>query len=107
MMPIKKIILSLQPKKTKSYSFNESKKMKKLALAVIFVFAMSFGAFAQSGTGIFGLGAQETTGDQTTGPEIVMPSHGQTADQSAPLGGGALLLVGFGAAYAIARRRKE
>ena len=33
-------------------------------------------------------------------------SHGTTNDESAPLGGGALLLIGFGAAYAMRRRKK-
>ena len=41
------------------------------------------------------------------GPMINLPgSHGTTNDESAPLGGGALLLIGFGAAYAMKRRKK-
>ena len=34
-------------------------------------------------------------------------SHGGTDDVNAPLGSGILLLVGFGAAYAATKRRKE
>ena len=38
---------------------------------------------------------------------LSFPDHEQNSNQPAPLGGGALLLVGFGAAYAAAKRRKK
>ncbi|MBQ3709406.1 MAG: LPXTG cell wall anchor domain-containing protein [Bacteroidales bacterium] len=34
-------------------------------------------------------------------------THGETNDQGAPLGSGALLLIGFGAAYFVGKKRKE
>lgn len=36
-----------------------------------------------------------------------IPGHDLEDDQPAPIGSGALLLVGFGAAYAFAKSRKE
>lgn len=33
--------------------------------------------------------------------------HGDEDDQPAPIGSGAVLLLGFGAAYAMAKKRKE
>lgn len=36
-----------------------------------------------------------------------LPSHGQTDNQAAPLGGGTLLLAAFGAAYALKSRRRK
>ena len=36
-----------------------------------------------------------------------LPTHGQPGNQNAPLGGGALLLIGFGAAYALKKRNQK
>lgn len=36
-----------------------------------------------------------------------LPGHGQTDNQAAPLGGGTLLLVSLGAAYALKSRRRK
>ena len=36
-----------------------------------------------------------------------LPGHGETGDQPAPLGSGTLLLIGFGAAYAMSKRNKK
>ncbi len=37
-----------------------------------------------------------------------LPGHGESDDQNAsPLGGGALLLIGFGAAYALKKRNEK
>ena len=42
------------------------------------------------------------------GPGIVIPGHGESTNQNAtPLGGGALLLIGFGAAYALKKRNEK
>ena len=97
--------------------------MKKLALTIAIVLAMSFGAYAQRGSGMFqygmvsdeefygagyGLYYDDDFGLRTTG--VVMPNlpiHGETGNQNAPLGGGALLLVGFGAAYALKKRSEK
>ena len=89
--------------------------MKKLVLTVAIVLGMTFGASAQffgdnepqqKGGGLFGYG-QTRDGEQSGSATPLLPSHGQTENQDAPLGSGALLLIGFGAAYAASKRRKE
>ena len=45
-----------------------------------------------------------------TGGSLIMPAlpgHGESGNQNAPLGGGALLLIGFGAAYALKKRKSR
>ena len=90
--------------------------MKKLVLTIAIVLGMTFGASAQffgdnepqqKGGGLFGYG--QTRDVEQGGPSTpLFPTHGQTENQDAlPLGSGALLLIGFGAAYAAAKRRKE
>ncbi len=89
--------------------------MKKLALTIAIIFGLGFGVYAQGG--LFGYGAvsdEEYYGAgysdpyRTTDPLMPgLPGHGQTDNQQAPLGGGALLLIGFGAAYAMKKRNKE
>ena len=101
--------------------------MKKLALTFAIVLGISLGAFAQGGLFQYGVNAEEETSynvawysfyqdqevDNTlfgllrTGPGISTPDHNLDVNQPAPLGGGALLLIGLGAAYAAAKRRKE
>ena len=80
--------------------------MKKLALTIAIVLGMTIGAFAQGG--LFGKG---DTRDITRDGDISLPSvpgqHGISGDQSAaPVGSGIAVLIGFGAAYAAAKRRK-
>ena len=103
--------------------------MKKLALAFVLILGLSIGAFAQNG-GLFGYGESEQEEsyniawysfyqnqdevdnglfglfrDDPAMPGL--PGHGGTGNQPAPLGSGALLLIGMGAAYAAAKRRKK
>ena len=102
--------------------------MKKLALTIAIVLGMSLGTFAQDG-GLFSYGEVSETGDSTnfawyslyqddngcgglfeklrTNYSPDLPNHGQTGNQDAPLTGGALLLIGFGAAYALKKRSKK
>ena len=90
--------------------------MKKLALTLAIVLGMSFGAFAQEG-GLFGygfVGEQNNWDNQnwnrTTGIlGITLPQvHNYEYDQpAAPLGSGALLLIGFGAAYALKKKNQK
>ena len=89
--------------------------MKKLVLTLAIVLGMTIGASAQyfsdngqsNGGGLFGYGATRDAdnGDGVSAP--LLPGHGQTTNQDAPLGSGALLLVGFGAAYALSKRSKK
>ena len=101
--------------------------MKKLVLSIAIVLAMSLGAYAQRGSGMFqygmvsdeefygagyGLSLDNDFGLRNggTGGSLIMPTlpgHGESGNQNAPLGGGALLLIGFGAAYALKKRKAE
>jgi hypothetical protein len=81
--------------------------MKKLALTIAIVLGMTIGAFAQGG--LFGKGVTRDNTREDDG--LLIPSvpgeHGLSGDQNAaPVGSGIALLIGFGAAYAAAKRRK-
>lgn len=83
--------------------------MKKLVLAIAIVFGMSICASAQAG-GFFGKGpSTEDAGSRGGFPGV--PGHGESDNQpgqgTTPLAGGALLLAGFGAAYALTKRNKK
>lgn len=86
--------------------------MKKTFLTIAIVLGMTIGAFAQQGGGLFGMGPQrnsyENQYEETrTGGLLSLPgTHGTNDDAPAPLGTGALLLIGFGAAYALKKRQK-
>ena len=88
--------------------------MKKTLLTIAIVLGMTLGAVAQKqGGGLFGMGDQRQADSYdysvyTRGGSLLLPdSHGETGDQPvAPLGGGALLLIGFGAAYVLKKRKK-
>ena len=96
--------------------------MKKLTLTIAIVLGMTVGAMAQGGLFERGYVSDEVyygaNNDNNsyffsllrgTNPDIPdLPDHGQDTDQNAtPLGGGIALLLGMGAAYAAAKRRKE
>lgn len=87
--------------------------MKKLALTIAVVFGIAIGAFAQEG-GLFGLGrtrgdAQYNSNGYRDGLPLVLPEeHGNGNDYNAtPVGSGIAVLIGFGAAYAMSKRRKK
>ena len=89
--------------------------MKKLALTIAILLGMTFGASAQffgdnepqsKGGGLFGYG-QTRDGEQGGSATPLLPIHGQTENQDAPLGSGALLLIGFGAAYAMSKKNRK
>ena len=83
--------------------------MKKLVLAIAIVLGMGIGAYAQGGGGLFKYG--ETTEQNRAGGMVATPGlpdiHGGTGNADAPLTGGALLLIGFGAAYAMKKRNEK
>ena len=94
--------------------------MKKLVLTIAVVLGMTLGASAQyfanndaqpnQGGGLFGRGMVSDEifyGAAGTNGLPLLPFHNLEGDQDAPLGSGALLLIGFGAAYAASKRRKE
>ena len=92
--------------------------MKKLVLTIAIVLGMTFGASAQyfgdngqpQGGGLFGRGATPegpANAQGGSGATPLLPIHGQNDNQNAPLGGGALLLIGMGAAYAMAKKNRK
>ena len=84
--------------------------MKKLILTLTIVLGLGLTTFAQDG-GLFQRGASESTSDIEGNREGVLspsiPGHGQSDNQDAPLGSGAVVLFGLGAAYLVGKRRKE
>ena len=88
--------------------------MKKAIITLAIVLGMTLGASAQWGGGLFQRGAvtdEEFYGagydyqTRTDGLLNLPGQHGTTDDVQAPLGGGVLLLIGFGAAYAMKKRK--
>ena len=96
--------------------------MKKLALTIAIVLGMCFTSFAQSqrGGGLFQYGwvSDEEYYGATYNPYTGtidlrdplfprLPIHDDNQNQNAPLGSGALLLIGFGAAYALKKKSSK
>ena len=91
--------------------------MKKLVLTLVVVFGMTISASAQyfdgngqpQGGGLFGRGATPDYADGGNETDVPMlPAHGQSTNQdAAPLGSGVLLLIGFGAAYAMSKKNEK
>ena len=82
--------------------------MKKLTLTLALLLGVSLTTFADGG-GLFkrGENTEEATGMMNRDAKVPgLPGHGHDDDQPAPLGSGALLLIGFGAAYALKKRQK-
>ena len=90
--------------------------MKKLALTTAIVLGLAMTSFAQGG-GMFhradnaknggdGYALYEDKGDLKGGFPGV-PGHGETGDVDAPLGSGIVLLASLGAAYMVAKKRRE
>lgn len=100
--------------------------MKKLALTIAIVLGISLSTIAQEqyGGGLFQYGAvseeEETSTwfsftdrglfDPNTG-SLLLPTlpgaFGENDDQNAPLGSGMAVLMGLGAAYLVAKKRKK
>ena len=88
--------------------------MKKLALTIAVVLGLGLATFANNDGGLFQRGASEPSGiygNRETGmfPSAApgLPVHGETDNQDAPLGSGVAVLLGLGAAYMVAKKRKE
>ena len=95
--------------------------MKKQVLTAAIILGFAMGSFAQDRQtrgGLFGRGATNDGMTRDGGTfSLCLPGHNFTTnwnggsqghdDDLLPLGNGVLLLVGFGAAYALAKRKKE
>ena len=93
--------------------------MKKLALTIAIILGLSLSTFADgglfqrgnnakngaSGYTIFGAKTGETPSDTDIHP--LLPEHGQSDNQDAPLGSGIVAFMSLGAAYLIGKRHKE
>ena len=90
-------------------------KMKKLVLTIAIVLGVTFGATAQESSLFFNDMQQFTTNEDFLGGNLgdgfktpgLPGDHGGTGDVDAPLGSGALLLIGLGAAYAVRKRKNK
>ena len=91
--------------------------MKKLVLTIAIVLGIVFGAVGQglaskNGGGLFkrGLTPDEdfygANGYRTESEQPMLPYHNRDDHQPAPLGSGTLLLLGFGAAYALKKKQE-
>lgn len=78
--------------------------MKKALLILALAFAVNCG-MAQSNDG--GLFRRGETANETRGGLPGLPGHGEEGNQPAPIGSGAALLIGFGAAYAMCKKSKK
>lgn len=79
--------------------------MKRLSLILGFLLMVTV-ATAQNGGGLFQRGEdpkQETNRGGIPG----LPGHGEDGNQPAPVGAGVGLLIGFGAAYAMYKKKSE
>ena len=77
--------------------------MKKVVLTIAIVLGLGMASFAQ---GLFNRGYGEDGAKEGLNLPT-LPAHNQTSNQNAPLGGGALLLIGLGAAYAMTKKSKK
>lgn len=89
--------------------------MKKIVLTIAIVLGLSVGAFAQyfnnQGGGLFQMGPEpreydSRSNDMAYSP-MILPEHGVTYNQTAPLGSGIAVLMGLGVAYLVGKKRKE
>ena len=89
--------------------------MKKLVLTLAIVLGMTFAASAQyfgdngqpQGGGLFGRGETRDGGNSSSVNTPLLPGHGLDTNQDASLGSGGILLIGFGAAYALSKKNKK
>lgn len=86
--------------------------MKKITMTLVILLGLTIGSFAQEG-GLFGKGPSRGADNgysyrEGEGSLMGLPNeHGLTKDQDTPLGSGIVALIGFGAAYMIAKKRRE
>ena len=87
--------------------------MKKLALTIAIVLGITMGASAQ---GLFERGYSSSEANEPMRSSTIVPglpsAHNVTTNQDAPskplpLGSGVVVLMGLGAAYMAAKKRKE
>ena len=83
--------------------------MKKLGLTLAVVLGLGLASFAQEGGGLFGRGTsevRENASDKGGMINSMTSTINTNTTETSPLGSGAALLIGFGAAYMMAKKRK-
>ena len=88
--------------------------MKKLAMTLAIVLGLGMASYANGG-GLFGQGeaapeqsnSTVMSGNRLGGGNPGLPNHGESTNQPAPLGSGIAVLIGLGAAYAVAKKRED
>ena len=87
--------------------------MKKLAMTLAIVLGLGMASYANGG-GLFGQGQAAPEQSNTSvmsgnrlGGNPALPNHGENTNQPAPLGSGIAVLIGLGAAYAVAKKRED
>ena len=88
--------------------------MKKAILTLAIVLGMGMFSFAgeentNQGGGLFGYGNQIYDRESGNRDNPLLPPHDQSTNQdsNAPLGSGIVALIGFGAAYAFAKKSEK
>ena len=85
--------------------------MKKLALIATIILGLSMTTFADpNGGGLFQRGnTPEQYGTRVEGDidMPMLPNHGESENQGAPLGTGIAVLAALGGAYLVAKKRRE
>ena len=86
--------------------------MKKLALTIAIVLGLGLTTFADpNGGGLFKRGADINDEYSELGMNRdltpMLPAHGETGNQDAPLGTGIAVLAALGGAYLVAKKRRE
>ena len=92
--------------------------MKKTIITLTLILGITMTSFAEGGlfnrgnnakygqnSGYIYFIAQDPVREDVATP--LLPSHGSEDNQSAPLGSGIAVLVGLGAAYMVAKKRRE
>ena len=93
--------------------------MKKLILTSAIILGISLTTFADGGlfnrgynakngfSGYSYFNTNEMGNREESANMPLLPSHGQETNQPAPVGSGIAVLMGLGAAYMVAKKRKE
>jgi hypothetical protein len=80
--------------------------MKKVLLIISLSLATLCMQAQNDNGGLFRRGEEQNKEVSTKGGPG-LPGHGQSGNQNAPIGSGAALLIGFGAAYAMYKKNKK
>jgi hypothetical protein len=80
--------------------------MKKLILTFAMVLAVGIGSVSAQRS-LLGKSDAEKAGDRDITTPKVVAQHNLGGNQDAPLGSGVAVLLGLGAAYMVAKKRKE